>query len=63
MSVFKINDLVKIMKYSSPYRRNWIIVGFASNNSEAILRNIYTRTQSINFLTDLKHQKPEKSNG
>lgn len=38
-------------------RRDWIITGFASNGAEAVLHQIFTGTQAIIMLTNLKHQK------
>ena len=53
---FKINDLVEVAKWEKSQRRNWIITGFASDGAEAVLRHIFTRTQTIIMLSDLKLQ-------
>ena len=56
---FKINDLVEITQWPEDQKRDWIIIGFASNGSEAIIRNIFDKTQSIVLLSNLRHQKKE----
>lgn len=56
----KLNDLVEIIYWPKLTKRNWIIVGFASNKTEAILRNIFTKEQAIQFLSKLKLQKKEE---
>lgn len=60
---FKINDLVEVTMWKGDQRRDWIIIGFASNGNEAIVRNIFNRARSIVMLSDLKHQKKEIQNG
>ena len=57
---FKINDLVEITKWPQNQRRDWIIVDFASNGAEAIVRNIFSKARSIVMLSDLKYQKKEE---
>ena len=57
---FKINDLVEITKWPRNQRRDWVIVDFASNGTEAIVRNIFSKTRSIVMLSSLKHQKKEE---
>lgn len=56
---FKINDLVEITVWPDEIKRDWIITGFASNGSEAILQNIFTKKQTCIFIPKLKHQKKE----
>lgn len=57
---FKIHDLVEMTKWKGDQRRDWIIVDFASNGGEAIIRNIFTKARSIVMLSDLSHQKKEE---
>jgi len=54
---FKMNDLVEVSEWGDNIRRDWIIVGFASNGHEAIIRHATRNERSIIPVSRLKHQK------
>ncbi len=62
-NILKINDLVEVPKWGeggTPHR-DWIIIGLASNNSEAIIQNISSEMQAIVIVMvdELKLQQAE----
>lgn len=61
---FKVNDLVEVTMWESDYfRKNWIIIGLASDGGEAIVRHLTgKKEQTIVELSKLKHQKREVKN-
>jgi len=56
---FKINDLVEVPIWKGDQSRNWIIIDFASNGSEAVISNIFSKARSIILLSKLKLQQAE----
>jgi len=64
---FKINDLVEITNLNlmnnidsdTDINKDWIIVGIASNNNEAIIVHLFSKLQTVIKIENLKHQKKE----
>jgi len=53
---FKVNDLVEVVEWNDDIKRDWIIVDFASNGGEAIIRHIIRDEQTVIELSKLKLQ-------
>jgi len=56
---FKEHDLVEVPMFNKDIRRDWIIVDFASNKQEAIIRSLFRNEQTVIEVSKLKLQKKE----
>lgn len=56
---FKINDLVEVMNWDDNIRKDWIIIGFASSGSEALIFHLFRKERSFVMLSNLKLQKKD----